>query len=216
MSKRAAVVILAMLSAARPTAVADSLWTRRSLNPITDTKARRVGDIVTIVIKEKSEATSDLSETHDKTTDTTGVITEIKNLFGFWGKSSETPKGTVNADGSKVEPLPSVDWDSERKYDSSQKAEAKETLELRLSAIVKEVLPNGNLLIEASRSIQHDRDVRRVFISALVRPEDVGLDNTVLSEKLAQARIVYEGRGPASRTKNKGWGNQIVDLLWPF
>ena len=85
-----------------------------------------------------------------------------------------------------------------------------------VSAMVKEILPNGNLLIDASRRVRHDDDLRVVHLTGIVRPIDVAADNTVLSTSIAEARISYEGYGPAARTKRKGWGNRVLDTLWPF
>ena len=190
---------------------ADSLW-KGAPSPqfhwFADTKARRVGDIVTILIKEESKAKTDLSETHTKETKTNAVIREFRNLLGV----NKPPEGATDEEKG----LPVVDWESKREYDSKAESESNETLELRISAVVKEVLPNGNLLIDASRQVRHDRDLRVVHLTGMVRPVDIAANNTVQSESLAEARISYEGRGPASRTKGKGWGNRLLGLVWPF
>ena len=163
---------------------------------------------MTILIKEESKAKTDLSETHTKETKTNAKINELRNLLGV----NKPADGATDAEKG----LPVVDWESKRESDSKAESESSETLELRVSAVVKEVLPNGNLLIAASRQVRHDRDLRVVHLTGIVRPVDVAADNTVLSENIAEARISYEGYGPASRTKNKGLGNRFLDLIWPF
>jgi len=149
-----------------------------------------------------------VSQSHSKDTATKAAIEEFRTLCGI-----NKPK-----DGATDEEkgLPAVDWKSSRTFDSKAKAESKEALELRVSAVVKEQLPNGNLVIEGRREIRHDRDLRLVHLCGIVRPVDIGTDNTVLSEHIADARISYEGMGPASRNKHKGWGSRFVDLIWPF
>lgn len=192
-------------------AAADSVWQAGARAPaslIADHKARAVGDIITILIKEETTAKSDLKESHAKESATKAAITEIKNILGYT-RPDVTPSG-------KTRGLPSVDWSSTRTYDSEASAESKKSLEFRITAAVKEVLPNGNLLIEGRREIRHDRDVRLLHISGLVRPADVAADGTIASESIAQMRVSYENKGPGARTKNKGWGNWIVDILWPF
>ena len=192
-------------------AAADSLWQAGQAPPtslIADHKARRVGDIITILIKEEATAKSELKESHAKDSATKAAITEIKNILGYT-RPDTTASGETRG-------LPSVDWSSARKYDSTASAESKKTLEFRITAIVKEVLPNGNLLIEGGREIRHDRDVRVLHISGVVRPVDVTSANAVESDYVAQMRVSYENKGPGARTKNKGWGNWIVDILWPF
>jgi len=206
-TRHAAIALLALAAAAH----ADSLW-RPAEGPafswFSDTKARRVGDIVTILISEESKATTDLKQSHSKDTQTTAVIEELRHLCGI-NKPSEDATGDDKG-------LPELDWKSSRKFDAEAKAESKEELELRVSAVVKEILPNGNLLIEGHREIRHDHDLRLVHISGIVRPTDVTAANTVLSEHIADARISYEGLGPAAGTKNKGWGSRVIDWIWPF
>ncbi len=199
--------LYALAAAAR----ADSLW-QAAPSPhfhwLADTKARRVGDLVTILINEESKAKTDVSETHSKETKTNAAINEFRNLLGI----NKPPDGATDEDKG----LPVVDWGSKRAYDSKAEAESEETLELKISAMVKEVLPNGNLLLDASRQIRHDNDLRVVHLMGIVRPLDVAADNSVKSSSIAEARISYEGYGPAARTKRKGWGNRVLDTLWPF
>jgi len=200
--------VLAMLGVP---AAADSLW-KGSTSPhfhwFADTKARRVGDLVTILIKEESKAKTDLSQSHTKETSTNAVFKEFRNLFGV----NKPADGATDEDKG----LPVVDWESKREYDSKAASESKETLELRISAMVKEILPNGNLLIDASRRVRHDDDLRVVHLTGIVRPIDIAADNTLLSTSIAEARISYEGYGPAASTKRKGWGNRVLDSIWPF
>jgi len=190
---------------------ADSLWPKdREAEPrwFNDLKARRVGDVVTVLIKEESKATTDLSESHSKDTKATASVEELR-LLGLVNK----PKVGA-ADDEKG--LPKVDWKSSRTYDAKAKAESKEKLEVRVAAVVIEKLPNGNLVIEGRREIRHDRDVRYIHVCGIVRPADISADNTVLSERLANAKITYEAEGPSARTKNKGWMAYLVDFIWPF
>jgi len=200
-----------LLALAAAPARADSLWPAAGepgFQWFSDTKARRVGDIVTILIKEQSTATTDLSQSEQKDTATTAVIKQICHVLGINKGGDTSSTGDTG--------LPSVDWNSARKFDAKAKAESKEALELQVSAVVKEILPNGNLIVEGHREIRHDYDRRLIHISGLVRPTDITPSNTVLSEHIAQARVSYEGDGPASQTKNKGWANRILEAMWPF
>jgi flagellar L-ring protein precursor FlgH len=211
MQPRTVLLALAMLAAGAAAAAADSLW-RPSPGPhfhwFADTKARRVGDIVTILISEKSEAKTDLSQSHSKETAANAVIEEFRNLCGI----NKPADGATDA----TKGLPVIDWKSSRTYDAKATAESKDELELRISAVVKEVLPNGHLIIDASRQIRHDHDVRIIHLTGIVRPADIAAGNTVRSESIAEARISYEGFGPAARAKHKGIGNRLIDLIWPF
>jgi flagellar L-ring protein precursor FlgH len=203
--------VIGALGVAAAAASADSLWPASGATGghwFADTKARRVGDMVTILIKEESTATTDVSQTHDKQTEGEYIIEKLRGLCGI-----SKPKEGAAADEKG---LPEAKWNSSRTYDAKSKAESKEALELRIGAVVKEILPNGNLLIEGRREIRHDEDVRLVHICGLVRPADVAADNTVLSQYISEAKISYETSGPSAKTKNKGWGGRILDSIWPF
>ncbi|MFP4055876.1 MAG: flagellar basal body L-ring protein FlgH [Candidatus Brocadiia bacterium] len=206
-------ILLAVLPAGP--ASADSLWPG-SEQPrpgwFSDLKARRVGDIVTILIDEEAKATTDLSQSHSQATETGGAIKKIQNVLGI---NKPDPAATTTTTAAEAG-LPAVEWEASRKHDSTAKTESKEELELRIAAAVKEVLPNGNLLIEATRQVRHGRDVRLVCLSGIVRPADITAQNTVRSEHIAQARMSYEGRGPAMRVRNKGFFAHVIDFVWPF
>jgi flagellar L-ring protein precursor FlgH len=208
---RTTVFAIGLLATTAVPAPADSLWKgapSAGFHWFADTKARRVGDIVTILIQEESKAKTDLSQSHSKESETKAAINEFRNLLGV----NKPPDSATD----ETKGLPKVDWDSERKFDSKATTETEETLELRISAVVKEILPNGNLLIDASRQVRHDRDVRLVHLMGIIRPVDVAAGNTVASTSIAEARISYEGCGPATRARQKGWGNYIIDFFWPF
>jgi len=201
---------LALLALAAACAGADSLWLAAGHDGVSwfsDVKARRVGDVVTVLIDEESEATTDLKQSESKVTDTTGTIEELRNLLLI----SLPKEGEALGTG-----LPKVSWNSNRKYDATAKSESKDKMALHVSAVVKEVLPNGNLLIEGYRQIRHDHDQRLVHVAGIVRPTDVAADNTVRSEAIAEARISYEGEGPSARMKSRGWASRLLDSIWPF
>jgi len=205
-----------LLAAIAAPAAADSLW-KQSTDPdfcwFADTKARSVGDVVTVLIKEETKAKTDQTRSETKTT------SGLAQIVRFFGNTACSLLGIQKYDATSKNPTtpdPQAQWKSDRKFDAKALAESKENLELRISATVKEVLPNGNLLIEGHREIVQDGDLRRIHVSGIIRPMDVTSDSTVLSERIADARILYQGAGSAMDTKNKGWGERLVDKIWPF
>jgi flagellar L-ring protein precursor FlgH len=72
-------------------------------------------------------------------------------------------------------------------------------MEAKISAIVKQVLPNGNLVLEGTRQITVNDDVQTITVTGIVRPKDVGANNSVLSIYLADAQIKYVGDGPTAQ-----------------
>jgi flagellar L-ring protein precursor FlgH len=91
-----------------------------------------------------------------------------------------------------------------------------ESINLRLAAIVTQILPNGNLAIVGKQEVRVNGDVRELQVAGVLRPEDVRSDNTITWDKIAEARIAYGGRGTITDVQQPRYGQQIFDVLFPF
>jgi flagellar L-ring protein precursor FlgH len=116
--------------------------------------------------------------------------------------------------------LPSVASERSDSFAGSGKVEKKGTFTARLTAIVIDELPNGNLVIQGRRELRIDKEVKVIEFSGVVRRYDVRADNTVLSEFVADARVRYSGTGPMTNTQNRrgvsAWLYDAIDWIWPF
>jgi len=110
-----------------------------------------------------------------------------------------------------------VSLSGEREFDGSADANQSNSLTGSITVTVAEVLPNGILAIRGEKWITLNQGDELIRISGLVRTDDIGPDNTVLSTRVADARITYSGTGAFANASQPGWLNQFfLSPLWPF
>ena len=192
-----------------PRPVADyssgSIWQAASGGLTEDMKARRRGDIVTVVITETASASK---EAKTGTSRGSSVSAGIPNLLNLQSA------GLLKNNLGDLSKLLSASTDSS--FSGSGSTTRKENLQATITARVMDVLPNGNLLIEGRRNIKVNNEDQEIILEGTVRPRDISADNTVNSIYIADARISYSGRGIISDRQSPGWLMNIIDKVWPF
>ena len=202
--QRIAIGIVAVLSAViGTTAEANSIWAKRDKGQKTvyaDDVARHVGDVLTIIISEDSKtdnkAKRDLQKDTSRTSEFDGRL-EIADLI------PKMPGLTLDASGNN-EMKSKADYKDERSFTD------------RVSVIVMDVLPNGNLVIMGSRDRTIGGDIQTIEVSGVVRTNDIGFDNTIKSEQVANFRITSKNGGISAPYTQPGWLGRIWDILWPW
>ncbi len=184
----------------------NSLWRPGSRAFFKDQRAAAVGDILTIKIAIDDEATINNTTTRSRNN------TEDASLSAFLGYETRLRDFLPNA----VDPTNLVDMDSDSLSEGSGSIKRDESIELDISAIVTQVLPNGNLVIAGRQEVRVNFEVRQLQIGGIVRPEDISSSNEIGFDKVAEARIAYGGRGRISEVQQPRYGQQIFDILWPF
>jgi flagellar L-ring protein precursor FlgH len=106
--------------------------------------------------------------------------------------------------------------DSTSSSDGKGSVNRQEALQTNVAAVVTQLLPNGNLVVEGKQEIRVNFEVRELVVAGIVRPEDIQSDNTIDSSKIAQARIAYGGRGQLTDVQQARYGQQAFDILLPF
>ena len=167
-----------------------------------DRKALRVGDIVTISIVENAKA----NNTAD--TDLSRNSSLHASFTQFFGQQKFLKLFKLGDD--------LIDTASQNAYKGTGSTAREGALTATITAIVKEVLPNGNLVIQGTRAVAVNHEEQYITITGVVRPEDVDRDNVVLSLKVADANISIGGTGVVADKQRSGWGTWIFDFLWPF
>jgi flagellar L-ring protein FlgH len=181
----------------------------------TDNKARHVNDILTIVIDEYSSGNNSADTATSKNTST---LAEVSSFLGVEKYIGRRNKDLTNGDMATGGLLPLMQIGGSSKNSLTGKGETSRDgkLKAKITARVVKVMDNGNLAIEGRRQLTVNAEEQYIIISGVVRPEDVTSDNVISSQYIADARIVYTGKGVVNDKMRAGWLTRIVDWTWPF
>jgi flagellar L-ring protein precursor FlgH len=118
----------------------------------------------------------------------------------------------------KSVPIPGmvIATDSTSSTEGKGSVNRSEDLRTNVAAVVTQVLPNGNMVIEGRQEIRVNYELRELVVGGIVRPEDIESDNTLESTKIAQARIAYGGRGQITDVQQARYGQQVLDIVLPW
>ncbi len=189
----------------RPATTA-SLWQSGPRSLFGDRRARSIGDIVTVMVEINDKAEIDNSTNRSrKANESLG----IPNMFGLEQHLTRILPGTPD-----LSTLVAANSDSASGGTGSVSRE--ESIELKVAATVTDVLPNGNLVIYASQEVRVNFELRDLQVSGVIRPEDISRQNTISYEKIAEARVVYGGRGQITDLQQPRIGQQVLDRVLPF
>ncbi|GBD41316.1 Flagellar L-ring protein [bacterium HR39] len=184
----------------------NSLWRSGARGFFRDQRARRVGDVVTveITITDRAKIANETVRSR-RNADDLGAT----DLFGLENR-------LVKVLRAPVDPTSLVNLDSAANHRGSGSIDRSETIRLRVAAVVTQVLPNGNLVIAGRQEVRVNYEVREVVVAGVVRPEDIAPDNSVSSERIAELRVGYGGRGQITDVQQPRWGAQVLDILLPY
>jgi flagellar L-ring protein FlgH len=180
-----------------------SLFTADAPNAslVTNFKAQRVGDLLFIDVSEVSTATvsSNASRSRDSGT-----------VAGLAGAIAALPSPTAATVSTVMTGL------GQRKYDGKGTTGRQSTLKSRITARVVEVLPNGDLRIEAAKLVKINKEDERLSLSGIVRQRDVSADNAIPSTAVGDLKLALNGKGVASADNQPGWLFRLIDKVSPF
>jgi flagellar L-ring protein precursor FlgH len=182
----------------------NSLWRSGSRAFFKDQRAHQIGDILTVSVN---------------ITDKANFENETQR-----SRSAKEDSGITDFAGSKLLPpaaqavLPGriLTADSTASSDGKGSVNRQEALQTNVAAVVTQLLPNGNLVVEGKQEVRVNFEIRELIVAGIVRPEDIQSDNTIDSTKIAEARIGYGGRGQITDVQQPRYGQQVLDILLPF
>jgi flagellar L-ring protein FlgH len=161
----------------------------RGMDLFADLKARHVGDVLTIKLQESTNATKNATT---KTSKKTSLANVGPTLFGKTYTNNGVPLLNASLDGS-------------HSFDGAGASTQSNSLAGSITVTVVDVQPNGNLVVQGEKSLQLNQGDEIVRIAGVVRTADIATDNTVGSDKIADARISYSGKGAVAASNRMGW-----------
>jgi len=184
----------------------NSLWKTGSRAFFKDQRATKVGDILTVSINITDSAKVDNATTRTRT------AKEGASANALLGFENQLDEFLPNA----VDPENLIEADSSSNNSGKGSVDRKEAINTTVAAIITQILPNGNLVIQGRQEVRINFEVREIMISGVVRPEDISNQNTIQHTQVAEARISYGGRGQLTDVQQARYGQQLFDVVSPF
>lgn len=170
-----------------------------------DPRAGRLGDIITVRIDEGDTATSQATTNLSRNTKMDAGLPALLNLTGALAKA------LPGLDPTKLLSF-ATNGQHAGQGSTSRSGKVAATLPVR----IKRVLPNGDFYVEGSKVLLVNSEEHHLYLSGVVRPVDLLVDNSVASSRVAEAQVEITGRGVVSEKQNPGWAARVLDYVWPF
>jgi flagellar L-ring protein FlgH len=182
----------------------NSLWRNGSRAFFKDQRAHQVGDILTVKVNINDTAQFANETQRSRTT------TEDSAITNFLGAN------TIANPAKAVLPGALLTTNGDSSTDGKGSINRQEELQTNVAAVVTQMLPNGNLVIEGKQEIKVNFEIRELVVAGIVRPEDIDSDNSIDLPKIAEARVAYGGRGQITDFQQAPYGQQVMDVILPF
>jgi flagellar L-ring protein precursor FlgH len=160
----------------------------------------QVGDVITVLLNESTQAARTQNGTITRDSSNTLVPTGLQNYgagLGGFMKGINLTGGSVSNKGTGA-------------------ADQQASLSGSVAVAVVEVMPNGNLVLRGEKQLALTEGSEVIQVAGIIRPDDVAPNNTVQSRRLANAQIAYRGTGDLANATRAGWGTSALLKLWPF
>jgi flagellar L-ring protein precursor FlgH len=184
------------------THIDNSLWQQGARSFFNDPRASHIGDVITVNVSVADTAKLSNSTSRSRTN------SEDANLTNFFGVETVLP--------SAMTPGSLVKMGSDNSNVGTGAVARSESINMTLAALVAQVLPNGNMVIDGHQQVRVNGELRDIRVAGIVRREDITQDNTVNLAQIAEARISYGGKGVVSDVQQPRLGSQLLDIIMPW
>lgn len=184
----------------------NSLWASDRQTFFKDQRAADVGDIITVLIDIKDEATV------DNKTERSRNASEGAGLNALLGYEQALNRVLPEA----IDNTNLVDGEADSRFSGDGSIEREEDITVKLAALVTQILPNGNMAIHGRQEVLVNFEKRILQVNGVIRPQDISVNNTVEYDQIAEARIVYGGEGHITDVQQPRYGQQLYDVIFPF
>jgi flagellar L-ring protein precursor FlgH len=184
------------------THIDNSLWQVGAQSFFHDPRAMHIGDVITVNV-----SVTDTAKLQN-TTSRSRTNTEDAGMTNLFGLEKALP--------SSIDPTSLVKMGSDNSNVGTGSIQRQESISMTLAALVAQVLPNGNLVIDGHQQVRVNNELRDMQLSGIVRREDITQDNTVNLSQIAEARVTYGGQGTMSDVQQPRYGSQLFDILMPW
>ena len=185
------------------THINNSLWQPGAQSFFHDPRAMHVGDVITVNVSVTDTAKMQNSTSRARTNSENA---SMDNLLGL-----EKVLPSIGMDPGSL-----VKMGSDNSNVGTGSIQRQESINMVLAALVAQVLPNGNLVIDGHQQVRVNNELRDLKVTGIVRTEDITQDNMVNLAQIAEARVTYGGNGTMSDVQQPRYGSQLFDIVMPF
>jgi flagellar L-ring protein FlgH len=194
-----------LIAAFIPLANSESLWPKNRVRAtVGDKVSIQRGDLLTVIISQSTSLSTSLDSSNENTANINNAVTQW--LFPVDKSGFGTHNGAA----------PGTIIDGKNKNQRKGASTASTALTDRIQIMVSDVLPNGNLILTGTRSVEYDNEVVHVTLSGICRLWDVSAANTIQSSLISQFDLKYEFEGELTEGQKKGWLQKVYDRIKPF
>lgn len=168
-------------------------------------------DLVTIIVREETQAEADATLETDKKFDMNGEIPQFPNLA-----LAKLMKFIIEPAVTDPDKAPAVQIGFDTSFEGEGSYERKDSFTARITAEVVDIKPNGNIVLEARKFIRSDKETLEMVLTGVCRAEDVAADNTVLSTLLFDLRLEKDHTGELKKATKKGWLSRTFETIFNF